>query len=312
MVMYKGFMLFSLPDTEPCTPQYLKKVHPLLCADAAALSPWEPSTSPAGLAGGMVWRSACAAPAPILMCGECSSSLDVAWEVTRAWKLAPWSSVLATTQNQGRGQLRRFWQSPPGNVYAAMLLPPDFLKFKELASIAAGVCLARALRETGLEIWLKWPNDMLLADKKVGGILLEERGGQLMAGVGINLAQAPDAAMLQRASSAPEAGCLAGENAVRSIGPLRLWAKMVQGIREAFWAIDNAGRDSLLNSIEEILAWKGRQVRVREPGCCGAQGTDFDKPGGQVVGITVDGALRLVRNGGEIHVRSGSIVLATH
>lgn len=104
----------------------------------------------------------------------------------RGW-LEPWDSVLAVSQTAGRGQLRRQWVSPPGNVYAALRLPltPPF--DGTAAAPVMGMLLAQGLRQGGWPIWLKWPNDLVLcgADgipRKLAGILLEERGGVLLAG----------------------------------------------------------------------------------------------------------------------------------
>ena len=55
--------------------------------------------------------------------GEVSSALDVGHTLARRGLLAPWQSVLVSSQRQGRGQLRRNWVSPAGNIYAALRLP---------------------------------------------------------------------------------------------------------------------------------------------------------------------------------------------
>lgn len=87
-----------------------------------------------------------------------------------------WALVVADEQSRGRGRLRRQWHSPPGVglylslLYRPRLAPEDLAKL----TLAAGLAVALAMeRVTGLTPGLKWPNDLLLAGKKCGGILCE-------------------------------------------------------------------------------------------------------------------------------------------
>ncbi|MDF1614327.1 biotin--[acetyl-CoA-carboxylase] ligase [Desulfurivibrio dismutans] len=92
--------------------------------------------------------------------------------------------VVADRQTGGRGRLQRSWHSPPGvGIYASFLYRPR-LAPHDLAklTLAAGLAVALALeKSTGLQPGLKWPNDILLAGRKCGGILCECR---LAAGPG--------------------------------------------------------------------------------------------------------------------------------
>ena len=156
-----------------------------------------------------------ALPAPVWCYGRVGSVLDVAHAAPTD---APWTSLLAAEQSAGRGQLRRRWRSPRGNVYAAVRLPLSdgaALWRGSAASPLMGALLVTALRAAGFDVCLKWPNDLVAQPqaggevRKVGGILLEERGGTLWAGVGLNVRHAPDAALL-RADHALPAGSLQG------------------------------------------------------------------------------------------------------
>lgn len=103
--------------------------------------------------------------------------------------------ILAEAQEKGKGRLGREWFSPEGmNLYFSLLLRPyqparDF----PLYSLATSVALIEAIqRTTGLAVQIKWPNDVVLEDKKLAGILLESevRGDQspsLVVGVGVNV-----------------------------------------------------------------------------------------------------------------------------
>ncbi len=103
--------------------------------------------------------------------------------------------ILAEAQEKGKGRLGREWFSPEGmNLYFSILLRPyqpvrDF----PLYSLATSVALIEAIqRTTGLAVQIKWPNDIVLDEKKLAGILLESevRGEQappLVVGVGVNV-----------------------------------------------------------------------------------------------------------------------------
>lgn len=95
--------------------------------------------------------------------------------------------VVAEHQESGRGRLGRRWEAPPGTALLASFVMP----YQALAPIAAGVAAAEAC---GLAVRLKWPNDLLLGDRKLGGVLVEAAGGRAIVGIGINLAWAPPGA----------------------------------------------------------------------------------------------------------------------
>jgi BirA family biotin operon repressor/biotin-[acetyl-CoA-carboxylase] ligase len=103
--------------------------------------------------------------------------------------------IIADSQQKGRGRLGRKWESPPGvNIYMSIVLIPKIeSKDATLITIMASVACATALRSiTGLHVAIKWPNDLMVSDKKIGGILTElktDRGRIISAivGIGINV-----------------------------------------------------------------------------------------------------------------------------
>jgi len=103
--------------------------------------------------------------------------------------------VVADSQTAGRGRLSRSWASPAGiNIYMSAILRPDMPpKDATILTLLAGVASASALREhTGVDIRLKWPNDLLVGSKKLGGILTEMRAIPdriqfAVIGIGINV-----------------------------------------------------------------------------------------------------------------------------
>lgn len=102
------------------------------------------------------------------------------------------SIVLADHQTAGRGRMERRWEAPPGTaLLVSFVLPPN-----PLLSLAAGVAAAEAC---GPDVRLKWPNDLLLGGRKLGGILVEATAHKAVCGIGVNLTSAPEgAAMLNQ------------------------------------------------------------------------------------------------------------------
>ena len=105
--------------------------------------------------------------------------------------------IFAESQRAGRGRLGRKWVSPPGrNLLCSILLRPAAVpveRWPELTFCAALAVAETAERFTGLPARIKWPNDVLLAGRKVAGILLECHHGQapgfVVVGIGLNVLQ---------------------------------------------------------------------------------------------------------------------------
>ena len=105
---------------------------------------------------------------------------------------APDRSVLAAEeQRAGRGRFDRSWTSPPGAglTFSVLLRPQPPLAGWGWLSLLAGVALYEAVRdETGLDLGLKWPNDLLAADgRKLAGILAQSADSAVVIGVGLNV-----------------------------------------------------------------------------------------------------------------------------
>lgn len=130
-----------------------------------------------------------------------SSTLDKAHELIERNRLKEFSSVICEEQTCGRGQLRRQWHSLRNNLYMAFVLPDVYPFNGEAAAPAFGAMTACALERLGFGVEIKWPNDLVQKQDgiyvKIGGILLEERNGCLVAGMGINLFSYPETAQLR-------------------------------------------------------------------------------------------------------------------
>ncbi|MFH0953648.1 MAG: biotin--[acetyl-CoA-carboxylase] ligase [Verrucomicrobiota bacterium] len=109
-------------------------------------------------------------------------------------------TVVARAQSQGRGRRGRTWESPEGQgAYLSVLLRPELPNADAgWLAILGGVAAADALEELGLKgLSLKWPNDVLVGGRKIGGVLVEPRVGAAaidfaVVGIGINVEQGPD------------------------------------------------------------------------------------------------------------------------
>ena len=99
--------------------------------------------------------------------------------------------ILARQQTDGRGRRGRSWISPPGNLYATLIVrPPSDAPVAQLGFVAA-LGTGEALRRHA-PVRFKWPNDLMLEGRKLGGILVEMAGGAAAVCIGINIASAPE------------------------------------------------------------------------------------------------------------------------
>ncbi len=92
--------------------------------------------------------------------------------------------VLADEQTDAHGRHGSSWYSPPGGLWMSVLLRPEKTT---LLSIAAGVAVCSSLHTFGITPGLKWPNDIIMNRKKLGGILTEIIDDNVIVGIGVNL-----------------------------------------------------------------------------------------------------------------------------
>lgn len=124
------------------------------------------------------------------------STNDVALAAARAGA-EPGLVVQSDVQTGGKGRSARDWASPPGGLWASILLdarPPE--RLRGLVPLAVGCACCRALADLGADVRLRWPNDLIRGEDKLGGVLVEARSGggelaSLVAGTGINVANEP-------------------------------------------------------------------------------------------------------------------------
>jgi BirA family biotin operon repressor/biotin-[acetyl-CoA-carboxylase] ligase len=133
-----------------------------------------------------------------------STNAEAAALASKGEDIAPDGTLIwALEQTSGRGRRGRDWQSPKGNLYTSLILRPEVPLQKAaqlgfVASLAVYDALGN-IGPAGHQVHFKWPNDVLLNEKKVAGILLESSGGSgfkppdwIVLGMGLNVDWHPD------------------------------------------------------------------------------------------------------------------------
>ncbi len=109
--------------------------------------------------------------------------------------VTPPFAVSAELQTDGIGSRNNSWTGYEGNLFLSFVLPlsvlPSDLKI-ESASIYFAYILKETLNEMGSKVFLKWPNDFYLGESKIGGMITNIAGENIICGVGINLIKAPE------------------------------------------------------------------------------------------------------------------------
>lgn len=210
----------------------------------------------------------------------------------------PWTVVVAEAQTRGRGRGGAVWHSPAGaGLWMSVLLPCEEPVPAPLP-LAVGVAAARAAEEAapGVRVGIKWPNDLEVAGRKLGGILCEHGHGWVVAGVGVNVVAVDEAVPREVAQRATSLEAASGARV--SVGALA--TALLHHLR----AVRCGGRGSQLGpDLHQELA---RRDVLRGNGVWTTQAGP-----GTARGIAADGALLLQTPAGhEVRVVSGSVRLA--
>jgi len=99
----------------------------------------------------------------------------------------PFMAVSADCQTAGRGRRTHFWHSETGNLYLSITLPGVDTRYPILAGVAVRDAISSVLKTH--DVYIKWPNDILVDRKKISGILCESRAHITAIGIGINVNQ---------------------------------------------------------------------------------------------------------------------------
>jgi BirA family transcriptional regulator, biotin operon repressor / biotin---[acetyl-CoA-carboxylase] ligase len=214
--------------------------------------------------------------------------------------------LVAEAQTSGRGRLGRTWAAPPrSGLFFSVLLPPeDSVTRLGWLPLVAGVAVVSALRgfaevegiERGrmAEATLKWPNDVLIGERKLAGILAQRVEAGVVIGVGLNVSLRGDELPVPTATS------LAIEGAPADRDPLLRAILRELEIRHEEFGADEA---SLRAAYRDLCATLGKRIRVELPGdeILTGEATDIEEAGRLVVRAT-DGE-HLLSAGDVVHVR---------
>jgi len=214
--------------------------------------------------------------------------------------------IVADEQEAGRGRRGRMWHTPPDSAlaFSVVILPQTGIIQQGNLSRLTGVgalAVAQALQDSfSIDACIKWPNDVLLENKKACGVLVESiwKGGQLqgaVVGVGINIKpQAlPDADRLRFPAISVE------EVAGRTLARESVLAAVLKKLVAWYPRLDS---DAFLQAWEDLLCWRGEDVFLSVE--------DEPRFRGKMLGLDGDGSLRL-RNpsGEEVSFQVGEIQL---
>ncbi len=204
--------------------------------------------------------------------------------------------VAARTQTAGQGRLGRTWDSRTGGLYFTIVLRPRLEPAQvPLATLALGFAVADAVQTfLGVTVDLRWPNDVLIGDRKLAGILAQYQDGALLAGVGLNVNQREFPPEL-----APLATSLLIETGSEQDAGFLLPA-LARSIESHLNILETSGATAILRLFESASSYAaGRRVRVELPG---------GELTGTTAGLTAEGFLRVRRgDGSEVTVTAGGV-----
>jgi BirA family biotin operon repressor/biotin-[acetyl-CoA-carboxylase] ligase len=216
--------------------------------------------------------------------------------------------LVAEAQTAGRGRLARRWVTPPrAGLTFSVLLRPGGVPAALLGwlPLLAGVAAAASVRAVAaVDATLKWPNDVLAGEKKLGGILAERSGTAVVVGIGINVWQAradlpPDAAATSVALAAGAGVTGAGLRERLLAGLLDELGRWYLAWRDQASPGD-ADACGLREEYARRCATLGREVTVTMPGAGPVTGT--------AAGVDGAGRLEVRTAGGPVAVTAGDVV----
>ncbi len=212
--------------------------------------------------------------------------------------------LIAETQTGGKGRLGRKWFSPPGvNLYLSVILQPKIdCAQATILTLLAGIAVAHAIRERSqLTARLKWPNDVLIGEKKVAGILAElAADGQaikhLILGIGLNV-------NLEASMLPPELSKTATSLKIesgRTVSRLEMLETLVNQLERWYTVFLDQGPTPILKEYSQFSHTLGRRIQV----ACHDKVVE-----GEAVGLAPNGGLILRKQDGtSITILTGDVI----
>lgn len=230
---------------------------------------------------------------------EIGSTMDAAMRLARDG-CPDFTVVVAQRQTRGRGRMQRVWASDPGGLYFTVVVRPDIpLMFSGLVNLAAAIDMADALSfGYAVAAGLKWPNDILVNEKKICGILsqMEAEGdqvGYLNIGMGLNVNNQPEST---------ESGAISLRSLLgRSIPRREILIAFLDAFEKRMKNFDPAAVIAQWKSRNVTLGKRVRIVTVKET--VEGLAVDLDAHGGLVL-QSADGTRQTVVHGDCFHPRA--------
>lgn len=200
----------------------------------------------------------------IIYLDKVASTNDYLKELVSNFKpLAEGTAILAGDQYQGKGQRGSTWVSEAGkNLTVSILLKPQFLPLEQQFVLSATIAIAVAewLKDrTQLPVSVKWPNDIYIAEKKIAGILIENKlkANKIdtsIVGIGININQT-------NFGTASNITSLANLTDKQDYLIKELATELFKSIQHEYYALFTQGWTFQLDHYNELLFWKNQQKK---------------------------------------------------
>jgi len=209
--------------------------------------------------------------------------------------------VWAKEQSSGIGRRGHKWISEEGNLYCSILLRPECHAFKAMQlSFVASLCIAEAVAYAlpkSAFVNCKWPNDVLVEERKISGILLGSQtkslGGMdwLVIGVGLNIKSFPENVEFPATS-------LIREGAKKDISAEMMLETFCRRFLTGYVTWKKLGFEPVRKAWLRRAAWLGKEITVR---------LERETLKGEFKGLDKDGALILLHNGDERRITAGDV-----
>ncbi|MCF7916600.1 MAG: biotin--[acetyl-CoA-carboxylase] ligase [Candidatus Omnitrophica bacterium] len=217
---------------------------------------------------------------------KADSTQDLIWQLGQAG--APEGTiVIAESQKRGKGRMGRNWFSPKGGLYLSCLLRPKKILIKDISQISLVIvlaCIQAIEQETGIKLSVKWPNDIFLNKKKLGGILCQinaeaDKINFVAIGLGINI----------NTKNLPKEATSLFLERKNKVSLVAITKKIIEKIEQRYLELEaGKGKELLVQWQEHCFLW-GSRLRVKV----------LDKTiEGEAAGIDQEGYLLIRRDNG--------------
>lgn len=161
--------------------------------------------------------------------------------------------IMAEAQSAGRGRYRRTWVSHHGNLYVSFIYNAE--ERDPRLSYMVAVAVAETLMSFGIHPKIKWPNDIMIDEKKVCGILIEYAGRFVIVGIGINIKSNPTVAAYQTTKLDNYANVDKSDLLNRLMKNLDKWRRTAFPLVRARWM-------DLATGLNKIVKYRGENVEL--------------------------------------------------